>query len=201
MPEGRSPPQHEQPVLGPGGPHVVEMRVDGVELDVHQDHHVGLQTLEAVDGGVDDAVRAMLVTELDHPEVAQPALAGEVRNSGCRLSLTEGYSVTLGRLDTERFDQRFRVFLRNSQQSTGRTFRVAPTLLPVPKGSNADTDHHRKLRLGFAELLPDGLDICRTIAEDASWLDLLSPDLPSLPDTGHQLIEILLLQCNSSRTA
>ena len=56
MPEGRSPPQHEQPVLGPGGPHVVEVRVDGVELDVHQDHHVGLQTLEAVDGGVDDAV-------------------------------------------------------------------------------------------------------------------------------------------------
>lgn len=55
------------------GAHVVEVLVDGLGVDVENDDDVGFQTLEAVDGEVDDAVGA----GLDHPEVAQAALAGE----------------------------------------------------------------------------------------------------------------------------
>src|SRR5947208_4262558 len=90
---------------------------------------------------------------------------------------------------------------RDLQQRLRGSDRPAPPLLPVLKCRYTHTDHQSELRLRPSELLADCANVDRPNLESAARLHPAATDLPSLPDTGNQLREILGPHRNSSCTS
>jgi anti-sigma regulatory factor (Ser/Thr protein kinase) len=83
----------------------------------------------------------------------------------------------------QRFYNSFWLHICYSKQGLSRTFRTAPSLLPILQRINTDTDHMSKLRLRLVELLTNFLNYKGAKLKNSARLDIPTVYRPGLINT------------------